>query len=140
MASNELETRVDVLESRMDRVCKFLSGICWSCCLEEFDSLQQEIMRLKKRLIESISELKGKMDGEIKPKFDKLETKIAELVPVIVDKFKKNEKKKGLTKEVFSIDVKYNVAQIKVKDKDIKEVSEECLEGLSMIMKEYGDV
>ena len=51
-----------------------------------------------------------------------------------------NERKKELAKEVFSVDMKNNVSQIKVKDKNIKEVSSDCLEGLSLIMKEYSNV
>ena len=51
-----------------------------------------------------------------------------------------NERKKGLAKEVFSVDMKNDMAQIKVKDRNIKEVSSDCFEGLSLIMKEYGDV
>ena len=37
MSSVEMDHRIGVLESRMDRVCKFLSGIYWSNYLEEFN-------------------------------------------------------------------------------------------------------
>ena len=51
-----------------------------------------------------------------------------------------DEKKKELAKEMFSFGMKNNMAQIKVKDKNIKEVSEDCLEGLSLIMKNYDNI
>ena len=50
------------------------------------------------------------------------------------------ERKKELAKEVFSVDIKDNVAYIEVKDKSIKEVGEECLKGLLLIMKDCGKV
>ena len=48
-----------------------------------------------------------------------------------------DEKRKELAKEVFNVGMKDNMVHIKVKDKNIKEVSEECLEGLSLIKREY---
>ena len=50
------------------------------------------------------------------------------------------EKKKELTKQVFIVDMKDNMVYIKVKDKNIGNVSEKCFECLSLIMKEYGNV
>ena len=41
---------------------------------------------------------------------------------------------------VFNIETWDNVTQIRVKDKNIKEVTEESLEGLSLIMKDYDNV
>ena len=59
---------------------------------------------------------------------------------VIIENLKEEKRRKNLAKEIFSVDMKDNMAQAKVKDKNIKEVSEVCLEGLSLIMKEYGSV
>ena len=101
--------------------------------LEEFDLLRQEVMQLKKGLSKSIGEMRSKIDKEIKPRIDKLEANITGEVPVMDD-----EKKKGLAKEILSIDVKNNTTHIEVKYKNIEEVSEECLEGLSFIVKEEG--
>ena len=149
MSSNDVIHRIGVLESRVDRVCKFLSGMYLSSYLEEFKSLEQKVDRLDRNLDERISEVKDKMEKDVKSKVkecetkvekevksrvDRLETEIAEGVPVI------SEKKKVLAKEVFSVDMKDNMAQFTVKDRNIKEVSEERLKGLSLIMKEYGNV
>ena len=149
MSSDDVVHSIGVLESRVDRVCKFLSGMYWSSYLEEFKSLEQKVIGLDKSLYERINEVKvemeedvkskvkeceTKMEKEVKSRVDRLETEIAEGVPVI------SEQKKGLAKEVFSVDMKFNLAQIEVKDKNIKEVSKGCLKGLSLIMKEYGNI
>ena len=84
--------------------------------------------------------MQRKIDEEIKPKVDRLETKITEEVPVIIERFKEKEKGEELAKEVFSVDMKNNMVRIKVNDKNIRGVSSDCLEGLSLIMKEYGNV
>ena len=127
MSSNDVVHRIGVLESRVDRVCKFLGGMYWSSYLEEFKSLEQKVIGLDKSVDEKISEVNDK-------KVDREE------VSVIVERFKEKERKKELAKGVFSIDMKDNMAQIEVKDKNIKEVSEECLKGLSLSMKEYGNI
>ena len=150
MSSNDVVHRIEELESRMDRVCKFLSGMYWSSYLEGFKTLEQRVNRLDKSLDEKISEVKdkietefktkvdeleAKMEYEVKSKVDRLETKIME-----EDRIKDSERKKELAKELFSIGMKDNMAQIKVKDENIRGVSSDCLEGLSLIMKEYGSV
>ena len=140
MSSDDLIRRVGVLESRVDRVCKFLSGMYWSSYLEEFDWLRQRVIDLEKNFKDSTGEMQGEIEGKIRSKVNKSEVKITEEVPIIADNFKDCERKKELAREVFSIDVKDNMAQIEVKDKNIEEVNEECLEGLAMIMKEYGNV
>ena len=149
MSSNDVVHRIGVLESRMDRVCKFLSGMYLSSYLEEFKSLQQRVMRLDNSLYERINEVKVEMEEDIKSKVKECETKMEKEVKSRVDKFETeitegipviSEKKKRLAKEVFSIDMKNNIARIKVKKKNIKEVSEECLKGLSLIMKGCGNV
>ena len=170
MSSDDVVHRIKELESRMDRVCKFIGGMYWSSYLEEFKSLEHKVIGLDKRLDAKISEVKDKMEKEVKTKVDKLETKmeeevkskvdkletkmekevktkvdrletkITEEVSVIVDKYKDCERKKELAKEVFSVNMKNNMAQIRVKDENIKGASSDCLEGLSLIMKEYGNV
>ena len=117
MSSNDVVHRIGVLESRMDRVCKFLSGMYWSGYLEEFKSLQQRVVGSDKSLYEKINEVKVEMEEDVK------------------SKVKISKKKEGLAKEVFSVDMKDNMVHIKIRDENIKEVSEECLEGLSLIMK-----
>ena len=140
MSSDDVVHRIKELESRMDRVCKFISGMYWSSYLEEFKSLEHKVIGLDKSLDEKISEVKDKMEKEVKTKVDRLETKITEEVSVIVDKYKDCERKKELANEVFSVNMKNNMVQIRVKNKNIKGVSSDCLEGLSLIMKEYGNV
>ena len=51
-----------------------------------------------------------------------------------------SEKKKELAKQVFIVDMKDNMAYIKVKNKNIRNVNKKCLECLSLIMKECGKV
>ena len=46
MTLDELITRYDILESRVDRVCKFLGGVYWSSYLEEFKYLRQQVRKL----------------------------------------------------------------------------------------------
>ena len=150
MTLDELITRFDILESMVDRVCKFLGGVHWSSYLEEFKYLRQQVRKLDISfgIIDDARReneyerhvLQRKIDEEIKPKVDRLETKITGDVPIVVDKFKDSTRKKELAKEVFSVDMKNNMAQIKVRDKNIKVVSSDCLEGLSLIMKEYDNV
>ena len=127
MSSDDVVHRIGVLESRVDRVCKFLSGMYWSSYLEEFKSLEQKVMGLDKSLYERINEVNDK-------KVDR------EDVSVIVEGFKEKERKKKLAKEVFSDVTKNNMAQIKVEYNNIKEVDDERLKGLSLIMKDYGNV
>ena len=131
MSLDDVVHRIGVLESRMDRVCKFLSGMYLSSYFEEFKSLEQKVMGLDKSLYERINGVKVGMEEDVKSNVNRLETKIAEV---------ENEWKKGLAKAVFSIDRNDIIAQIKVEYKSIKEVSEDCLEGLLLIMKEYGNV
>ena len=103
--------------SPVDRVCKFLSGMYWSSYLEEFKSLEQKVMKLNKSLYEKISEmndkmekkvkskvdeLEAKMEDEVKSKVNKLEAETTEKVHIIVDKFRVNERKKELAKEVLA--------------------------------------
>ena len=140
MISSDLDTRVGVLESRVDRVCEFLSGMYWCNYLEQFDLLQQRVVDLEKNFKDSIGEVKSNIDEEIESKVYKLEANVTEKFPIIVDKFRDGEKKNDLAKESFSVDMKDGLAQIKIRDKNIKEVSEKCLEGLFVIMKEYGNV
>ena len=64
--------------------------------------------------------MQRKIDEEIKPKVDRLETKITEEVPVIIERFKEKEKGEELAKEVFSVDMKNNMVRIKVNDKNIR--------------------
>ena len=154
MSSDDLVHRIGVLESRVGRVCKFLGGMYWYIYLEEFKSLEQKVVGLDKSLDEKISEmndkmekefrskvdeLEAKMEKEFKSKVDGLEARITEEVSVINENLKETEKekerKKGLAKEIFSIETKDNVTYIKVKDKNIEEVSEESLGGLPLIMK-----
>ena len=140
MSSDDVVHRIGILEFRMDRVCMFLSGMYLSSHLEEFKSLEQKVMELDQSLNERISEVRDEMEREIKPRVDRLETKIIEEVSVIGDKYKDCERKKELAKEVFSVNMNNNMAQIKVKNKNIEGVSQECHEGLSLIMREYGNV
>ena len=155
MSSGNMDHRIGVLESRVDRVCKFISGIYWSSYLEEFKSLEQKVIELNKSLYEKISEMNDKMEKEVKskvnnleaemekevkPKVDRLDTKTTEEVSVMVDKYRDCVRKKELAKKVFSVDIEDNIAHIKVENRYIREVSSDCLEGLSLIMKEYGSV
>ena len=50
------------------------------------------------------------------------------------------EKKKELAKQVFIVNMKDNMAYIKVKNKNIRNVNKKCLECLSLIMKECSNV
>ena len=51
-----------------------------------------------------------------------------------------SEKNKELAKQIFIVDMKDNMAYIKVKNKNIRNVNKKCLECLSLIMKECGNV
>ena len=82
MSSDDVVHRVGVLESRMGRVCKFISGIYWSSYLEEFKSLEQKVIGLDKSLYEKISEVNDKIEKEVKTKVDRLEQRLQKRFPL----------------------------------------------------------
>ena len=72
MLPSDLDTRVGVLESRLEQMCHFISRIFSISYMEEIKSLQQRIEQLEANFRKNMDEIKRKSD-------DKIEQEIAEL-------------------------------------------------------------
>lgn len=96
MFSNVLDTRIGELESRVERIFRFLNIMHWTSHAYEVRSLRQKFVDLKTSFRESIDEARrkskdeihdswGKIDEEIKSNVDKLESSLTNEVHIIVD-------------------------------------------------------
>ena len=155
MTSDDLDTRVGILESKVDNVCRFIGGVFSISYIEEVKSLQHNIEQLRTSFEQSINETRKeitdldlsfkqnikeigrKFQEEIRRSVVRLETKFAEIEGMTKEK---KERNKNLALELFIVDTKENVTNFKIKDKSIGQVGVDNLSGLSLIMGQYEKV
>ena len=133
MSTDDMVHRISVLEYRMGRVCKIRNSMYWSSYLEE----------LITELDKSLKEVESKVDN-LEAEITEADKKVLVVEVFSIGMEEDTEGKKDDMEDNMKDDgkdsMKGKVTQIKVKDKNIKEVSEWCLKGLSLVMKEFGNV
>ena len=139
MSPDDLDKRVSLLESRLDQVCVFIGSVISSYCMDEVKSLKQKVDQLDSNNKHSIKEIWKKIEDKGIEKIAESGVKNTTDVTFNIKEMKMKEK---TARNFFNIKKSRGINIISIRDRNIssREISTDCLDGLSSLMREYKSV
>ena len=135
MSLADLNTRLEIVEHKLDRMHCFIGGVFSSSYQDEIRLLLKRVDQLESSFKQSIAIARKESEDGLKKNIIECDPEIEQDVHDTVQ-----ERKKMLAWNLFSADITDELTKFKVRDENIKEVSADYLDGLALLVRNYKNV